>query len=153
MSNDVKDIKELIMRDAYANRLNEFRPDERLINCEKTIPGTSLRTDMETVDINNVIRVWEFKVIADYSGLGQLLVYLHLKRKETEFKKSIIGVLAVTEISNYIREAIISSGLNIEVVLINKSISGISKYFISNEVNVSYPNDLIINPKLNFQNN
>ncbi|MCG3865810.1 MULTISPECIES: hypothetical protein [unclassified Photobacterium] len=139
MDDKIKDIKELKMRDSYAKRLREFRPDERLISREGTIHGTSLRTDMITVDIKNVIRVWEFKVTADYSALGQLLVYLHLKRKETEFKKSVIGVLAVTEISEYIKEVIISSGLNIEIVLLNKSISGIEKYLIGNEVNVNYP--------------
>ncbi|MGX9456543.1 hypothetical protein ACWU37_05680 [Photobacterium damselae subsp. damselae] len=134
-----RSLKELEIRDNFATRLNEFRPDEKLINCEQPYSEVALRTDMQTVDRGNTIRIWEFKVTADYSAIGQLIVYLHLKRKETQFRRNVVGVLAATEFPSYIREAVIASGLNIELYTINKSISGLKQYLAHNEVSIFFP--------------
>lgn len=134
-----KALKELQIRDNFADRLTEFRPDEKLLGCEQYYSKFALRTDMETIDKDNTIRVWEFKVVADYSAIGQLIVYLHIKRQATNFERNVVGVLAATEFPLHICEAVIASGLNIELYTINKSVSGLDYYLPNNKVNISFP--------------
>ena len=62
---------ERAVRDAYAARLREFRPDERLWKTEHTYPPSLLRGDMRTVDQRNRVRIWEFKIRVGFDGLGQ----------------------------------------------------------------------------------
>ncbi|WP_122046828.1 hypothetical protein [Vibrio atlanticus] len=139
-----RNLKEIEIRDNFASRLIEFRPDEKLISCEQPYSEVALRTDMQTIDKDNTIRIWEFKVTADYSAIGQLIVYLHLKRKETQFGSNVVGVLAATEIPSHIREAVIASGLNIELYTINKSVSGLEQYLAHNEVSIFFPKETVI---------
>ena len=84
------------IRDLYARRLSEFQPSQILIDTEYGFPNlsTPLRADMRTVDENDTIRVWEFKLFGSYDGLGQALTYLSLARLELNFTKPMRGVLA-----------------------------------------------------------
>jgi RecB family endonuclease NucS len=71
---------------------------------------------MRTVDSENVLRVWEFKIVASYDGLGQILSYLALERRATDFGRRVEGVLAAFSIQPEIRTAIDVLNLGIELV-------------------------------------
>ena len=118
MKKDKNQEKEVRIRDAYALRLHEYRPNEKLIDTEITDKKFKLRTDMRTVDKFNVLREWEFKIKADYSALGQVLVYAANLRKKHSFRKIIKPVIAAVEIPVEIRNAILYNCLDIELVKI-----------------------------------
>jgi hypothetical protein len=104
------------VRDLYAARLKEFRPQERLLKTENGFAGSRVRADMRTVDIRNELRIWEFKILASYEGLGQILTYLALERLATGFRRNVQGVLAAFSIQPEIRTAVDVLNLGIELV-------------------------------------
>ncbi|MCG5464851.1 hypothetical protein MED01_003110 [Micromonospora sp. MED01] len=104
------------VRDLYARRLTEFRPEEMLLKTEHSYAGSRVRADMRTVSSDGVIRVWEFKILAGYEGLGQALTYLALARKEQEFGRPIRAVLAAFAFQPEIRTTIEVLNLGIELV-------------------------------------
>src|SRR3984885_11181270 len=108
--------RECRIRDLYAARLGEFRPHEKLLKTENTIAGSRVRADMRTVDSRNRLLVWEFKLIASYDGLGQILTYLALERVAANFRRDVRGVLAAFSIQPEIRTAVDVLNLGIELV-------------------------------------
>jgi hypothetical protein len=111
--------RETKVRDAYAEGLVDERPDEILLSTEHkyvTEDGRALRGDMKTVDKYDVIRIWEFKICADYSALGQVLVYVALARGALGFQKVVRGVIAAFEFPSEVKDAIEILNLNIETV-------------------------------------
>jgi hypothetical protein len=104
------------VRDLYAARLEDFRPRERLLKTENGFVGSRVRADMRTVDSRNELRIWEFKIVASYEGLGQILTYLALERLTTSFQRGVQGVLAAFSIQAEIRTAIDVLNLGIELV-------------------------------------
>ncbi|GAA4243222.1 hypothetical protein [Dactylosporangium darangshiense] len=109
---------ERAIRDAYAARLEEFRPDERVWKTEHTYYPSLLRGDLRTIDKLNRIRVWEFKLKIGYDGLGQVLTYVALARQELKFARPVLGVLAGYEINPELLTAIEVLNLGIEVVIL-----------------------------------
>ncbi|MEU0859275.1 hypothetical protein ABZ352_28205 [Streptomyces griseofuscus] len=106
---------ECAIRDTYARRLEDFRPQERLIRTELTYQEVGLRADMKTVDTDNVLRVWEFKIQADYNGLGQVLTYLAMERKSSPGRQ-VRAVLAAFEFADSILETNETLNLGIEMI-------------------------------------
>ena len=104
------------IRDAYAARLADFRPGERLLATEHSYVGSRIRGDMRTIDPENVVRVWEFEVVCGYTGLGQVLTYLATARRSTDFSQPTRGVLAAFEFQPEVLTAIDVLNLGIEVV-------------------------------------
>jgi hypothetical protein len=104
------------IRDLYAKRLSEFRPEEMLLKTEHSYAGSRVRADMRTISSNGVIRVWEFKIFASYEGLGQALTYLALARKEQGFERPIRAVLAAFEFQPEIRTTNEVLNLGLELV-------------------------------------
>lgn len=92
MNNDFA--KECKIRDCYIKNLHLLRPNEIYIAKEHPLHSSALRVDMQTVDINNTFRDWEFKIYADYKALGQLLTYIAYSKLESGFDQNIIGVIA-----------------------------------------------------------
>lgn len=115
---DEKYAAERAVRDAYASRLREFRPTERLWKTEHTYPPSLLRGDMRTVDERNRIRIWEFKIRAGFDGLGQILTYVALARLELNFARPVLGVLAAFEAPAELLTTIEVLNLGIEVVVL-----------------------------------
>jgi len=109
---------ERAVRDAYAARLSEFRPHERLWKTEHIYPPSLLRGDMRTVDRSNRIRIWEFKIKAGFEGLGQILTYVALARRELNFARPVLGVLAAFEFPDESLTAIEVLNLGIEAVVL-----------------------------------
>lgn len=109
------------IRDAYALRLREFRPQEWLLATENKLAGSRVRADMRTVDSANRLRVWEFKVDVSYDGLGQIQAYVALERRaqlarRTQPGQEVRGVLAGFTIQPEIRIAVEMLNLGIELV-------------------------------------
>ncbi|WP_410819110.1 hypothetical protein [Micromonospora sp. 050-3] len=104
------------IRDLYATRLDEFRPDERLLKTEHSYEDSKVRGDMRTIDRHDVIRIWEFKISAGYEGLGQILTYLALARRDLAFGRRVRGVLAAFDVQPEVDLAIEVLNLGIEVV-------------------------------------
>jgi hypothetical protein len=103
------------IRDAYAARLREFRPKERLLKTENVLAGSRVRADMRTVDSANRLLLWEFKLAVSYDGLGQILTYVALERR-SDLDRQVRGVLAGFTIQPEIRIAIEMLNLGIEIV-------------------------------------
>ena len=114
--------REVRIRDLYAARLQELRPNEKLLKTEYSFLGARARADMRTLDSSEVLRIWEFKIIADYSGLGQALTYLALTRHELGHSRTVKGVLAAFEISDEIRLTNEVLNLGLELVLIPQTL-------------------------------
>ncbi|MGQ4620028.1 hypothetical protein [Nocardia sp. R7R-8] len=110
--------RECAIRDAYAQRLSEFRPDERLLNTEHTFRGNKIRADMRTVDRSDIVRVWEFKIVADYRGLGQALAYWAQERADSQLQRPVKGVLAAFDFQSEIVNAVENLNLGLELVTI-----------------------------------
>jgi hypothetical protein len=113
--------RECKIRDAYALRLREFRPQEWLLKTENTLAGSRVRADMRTVDSANRLRLWEFKVEVSYDGLGQIQTYVALERRaqlarRTQPGQMVRGVLAGFTIQPEIRIAVEMLNLGIELV-------------------------------------
>lgn len=117
MTRDLADgfAHECAIRDTYARRLADFRPQERLIRTELTFQEAGLRADMKTIDTCNVLRIWEFKIQADYNGLGQVLTYLAMERKNSPGRQ-VRAVLAAFEFADSIIETNEILNLGIEMI-------------------------------------
>jgi hypothetical protein len=119
LSDDENFEHECRIRDAYAANLAHERPRERLLSREHTYGAVSVRSirgDMKTLAPNNALHIWEFKIKAGYSGLGQILVYVAMARKAVRFEKRVCGVLAAFSFQPEIPEAIELLNLGIETV-------------------------------------
>lgn len=110
------------IRDAYSARLATYRQKELLVKREVTYKAASVRADLRTVDEHDLLREWEFKLVADYSALGQILTYVALARREFQFERQIRGVIAAFEIPALIKETVETMNLGIELVLIPNSL-------------------------------
>jgi hypothetical protein len=110
--------RERAVRDLYASRLDEFRPDEMLLQTEHTFMGSGIRADMRTIDRTDVVRVWEFKLVASYDGLGQALAYWAQERIAAKQERQVKGVLAAFEIRPQIIAAVENLNLGLELVVI-----------------------------------
>jgi hypothetical protein len=107
--------RERLIRDHFAACLRDERPGEVLLDTESSPKGLAIRADMKTVDNKNIVRIWEFKIRAGYEGLGQVLTYLAMARRDDCFQRYICGVLAAFEFQPEIVEAIQILNLGIEV--------------------------------------
>jgi hypothetical protein len=111
--------RETRIRDAYAMNLAQERPGEHLLGTEHTYGPASIRSirgDMKTLAPNNDLHIWEFKIKAGYSGLGQILVYVAMARRAVGFEKRVCGVLAAFSFHPEITDAIELLNLGIETV-------------------------------------
>ena len=106
------------IRTAFSNGIASYRPDERVIGREMTYEQPGARVDLRTVDSQQVIREWEFKIKADYSALGQILVYIALARAEYGNRRIIRGVLAAFYFPERIRYTVEALNLGIEIYVI-----------------------------------
>ncbi|MGD6894271.1 hypothetical protein [Bacillus infantis] len=106
------------IRDSFANQLCDFRENERLIGSEQWYQGSRVRVDMRTIDKYDVIREWEFKIFAGYEALGQILTYVSLARRNSNFERKIQGVIAAFDFQEEVRDAIEIMNLGIELVTI-----------------------------------
>ena len=106
------------IRNAFASVLRDYRKDERLAKKEVTYKEAGARSDMRTVDRQNIIREWEFKIEADYSALGQILVYVALARKEFRHKRLVRGVLAAFSFPENLVYTVEAMNLGIELYTI-----------------------------------
>ncbi|MDQ0679690.1 hypothetical protein QFZ30_003072 [Arthrobacter pascens] len=106
------------IRDMYASRLREFRPTEKLLKTEYKFDGSFMRADMRTVDISDILRVWEFKLIGSYEGLGQLLTYIALARLAEDFSRPVKGVFAAFGWQPEVKLAVEVLNLGVELVTI-----------------------------------
>lgn len=106
------------IRDLYANRLKEFRPAEKLLKTEYKFDGSFVRADMRTVDVSDIIRVWEFKLVGSYEGLGQILTYMALARLAEDFSRPVKGVFAAFGWQQEVRMAVEVLNLGVELVTI-----------------------------------
>lgn len=108
------------IRDAYAKAFPVLRRDEKVLQCEAGYETSPVRADLRSIDSRNVIRVWEFKIEADYSSLGQVLTYLALAKVEEgpdrALERPIVGVIAAFTIPREIRLAVSMNNLGIEIV-------------------------------------
>lgn len=110
------------VRDLYAERLAELRPQERLLATEHSYAGSKIRGDMRTIDADNVVRIWEFEIYCGYTGLGQVLTYVATARRATNFEKSTRGVLAAFGFQPEVIVAIEVLNLGVEVVQIPETL-------------------------------
>jgi hypothetical protein len=108
--------RECRIRDHFAASLKEERPGEVLLGTENSPKGLAIRADMKTVNNENTVRIWEFKIKAGYEGLGQVLTYLAMARKDDAFQRNMCGVLAAFEFQSEVVEAIQILNLGIEIV-------------------------------------
>ena len=106
------------IRDFYCTQLEQSRPRELIVKREATFDDWPLRADLRTVDENQLIREWEFKIRADYSSLGQILTYTALIREQMNFDRDVKGVIAAFEIPDHLSKAVRINNLNIELVTI-----------------------------------
>ncbi len=106
------------IRDFYCTQLDQSRPRELIVKREATFANWPLRADLRTVDDNQLLREWEFKIRADYSSLGQILTYTALMREQLKFERDVKGVIAAFEIPDHLSRAVRISNLNIELVTI-----------------------------------
>jgi hypothetical protein len=105
------------VRDEFSRNLINYRPNEILARTEQRYVGSLLRADMRTVDTEDLIREWEFKINADYKALGQILQYVALARKSESFRP-IRGVIAAFSFTPELRIANEVMNLNLELVTI-----------------------------------
>lgn len=107
--------REVAVRDYFAKNLGRMRPHEHLAKREQGYVASRLRADMRTVDMQEVVREWEFKLHADYRVLGQILTYVALARKELGFR-AVRGVVAAFSFSDEVALANEVMNLNLELV-------------------------------------
>ena len=113
--------RETRVRDLFAARLQEVRPEERLLETESAFPGSRRRADMRTVDRANLLRIYEVKLVAGYCGLGQVQVYLGMARKQFHFQREVRGVIAAFRFEPEFVETIRLLNLGIETVTLPRS--------------------------------
>ncbi|MBJ6146299.1 hypothetical protein [Hymenobacter sp. BT559] len=106
------------IRNAFASVLRDYRKNERVAQKEVKYIEAGARADMRTVDHHNIIREWEFKIEADYSALGQILVYVALARKEFQYRRLVRGVLAAFTFPENLVYTIEAMNLGIELYTI-----------------------------------
>lgn len=111
------------IRDAYSQRLREFRPKERMLNTEHPYANGRLRADLRTIDDEGVRRIWEFKISAGYGALGQILTYLAQARKDALFESTVRGVLAAFHFHQEVWTTVEVLNLGIELVVIPEKLS------------------------------
>lgn len=116
MRDDETYAHECRIRDAFAEHLHELRPAERLVDTEVRYDVPGARADMRTVDDRQTVREWEFKIEADYSSLGQALVYVALARRAYGFGRSVRGVVAAFSFPAHIAYANEAMNLGLELV-------------------------------------
>jgi len=92
------DAPEIRVRNYYVARLARMRPAQHPIATEQRYAGCGLRADLRTIDNQDVLREWEFKLHADYRAIGQILAYVALARKEWAFRP-VRGVVAAFSFS------------------------------------------------------
>jgi hypothetical protein len=115
---DVPFAHETHIRNAFLEELASYRPNEKVIGRELTYEQPGARVDLRTVDSHQTIREWEFKIKADYSALGQILVYVALARAEYSNQRIIRGVLAAFAFPERIRYTVEALNLGIELYVI-----------------------------------
>ena len=124
------------IRDYYAENFAEFRLNERIIEREHKCGQTAIRADLYSVDCQKIFREWEFKIYADYKALGQILTYVAMARKHSEFKKTIRGVIAAFDFQPEVKEAIEILNLGIEIIQLPNWISGAGKIPLNSTQNI-----------------
>jgi len=109
--------RETKVRDLYANLIREVRPGEWVVGTECRYSTSGMRVDLRTVDSSNLIREWEFKLVATYEALGQVLVYVCQAIRENP-ERQVRGVIAAFEFQPELRDTVRLLNLNIELVTI-----------------------------------
>jgi hypothetical protein len=107
--------RETRIRDLIAYRLGEFRQGEYLVGTEVGFPISRKRADLKTIGPGNVLRLYEFKLEADTSAIGQLLGYIALERLVSDFSRDICGVLAAFRFEDEVITTIRVMNLSIEI--------------------------------------
>ena len=114
-------MKETEVRNIFASHFNDLRGGgEKLIGYENKCGDSFLRSDLRSILPDGTILEWEFKLEADYSALGQVLVYMSKVKSEYNFNRKVRGVIAALCIPEKIIEAVYKNGLDIELVTIPK---------------------------------
>jgi hypothetical protein len=131
------------IRDLFAESFTELRSDELVIATEHRCGATSIRADLRTVDKNNVLREWEFKIRASYEAVGQILTYVAMARQRENFARTIRGVIAAFEFQPEIKDTIEIMNLGIELVSIPRWMAKAGKIPIP----ISNVHDVVIIPK------
>lgn len=108
---------EIRVRDYFAACLGRMRPSERLVATEQRYRETCLRADMRSVDEQDCLREWEFKIHADYRAIGQILTYVGYARRELRFRP-VRAVIAAFSFSPDVPITNESMNLNIELITI-----------------------------------
>jgi hypothetical protein len=106
------------IRDYYASKLQDLRPNEKLSKKEVRYLRSPVRADMRTIDNWNVIREWEFKIIADYKSIGQILAYVAQAKLQYGLTRPILPVIAAFTFPAEIVTAVYVNNLGIELVTI-----------------------------------
>jgi hypothetical protein len=106
------------VRDLYATRMSEFRPGEVLIGTETCFAASNRRADLKSVDAANILRLYEFKLVAGPAAIGQVLTYVHLEQHELGYGRDIRGVLAAFRFEPDVIETIRAMHLPIEIVML-----------------------------------
>jgi len=104
------------IRDFYAKNIKRFRPGELVSSKEVVYANSNIRADLRTVNCQDVIFEWEFKIEADYSAIGQVLSYTAQARTEFGFKRTVRPVIAAFKFPAEIKLAIEVNNLGIETV-------------------------------------
>jgi hypothetical protein len=111
------DAPEIRVRDYFAAHLGRMRPSERLVATEQRYRETGLRADMRSVDEQDCLREWEFKIHADYRAIGQILTYVGCARRELRFRP-VRAVIAAFSFSPDVPITNETMNLSIELVTI-----------------------------------
>lgn len=134
---------EIQIRDYYAKKLSDFRPNEQFLRKEAQYKFSKVRSDMRTVSSNNTIREWEFKHHAGHGALGQILTYISQARLELGTGKCIRGVIAAFSFADYLQKTITIERLHVELVTLPKWIENAG--YVSDQPNEFSP---VIIPKM-----
>lgn len=124
--------------------LKMFRPNEICVSKELSLNSSSLRVDMQTVDIHNNFRDWEFKIYADYKALGQLLTYMAYSKLENGFNQNVLGVIAAFSFQPELEQTIRIWGLPIETVQIPMWMKNAGNLYPNPTFHLPIDNTLII---------
>lgn len=106
------------IRDCYAAQLAVLRPNELLSQKEVAYQKSKVRADLRTVNNQDVIFEWEFKIRADYSSIGQILAYVAQAKTEFGFERTVRPVIAAFNFPEEIKLAVHVNNLGIEMVVL-----------------------------------
>jgi hypothetical protein len=106
------------IRDCYAAQLAALRPNELLSQREVSHQKSKVRADLRTVNKQDVIFEWEFKIRADYSSIGQILVYVAQAKTDFGFERTVRPVIAAFDFPEEIKLAVHVNNLGIEMVVL-----------------------------------